>query len=98
MRECTFQPRHVGHFLAVLHLSDSLTCHHVYFRYRDGGYRQMINTDLSNVVIKQQAEFFPEQTWKVMDAMKLEYDDKSFPVIIDKSLIDTLLCASQRYV
>lgn len=57
----------------------------------------MINTDLSDVVIKQQAEFFPEQTWKVMDAMKLDFADKSFPVIIDKSLIDTLLCASQRY-
>lgn len=33
-----------------------------------------------------------------MDALNLEYPDKQFPVIIDKSLIDTLLCASQRYI
>lgn len=65
-------------------------------RYHSGGFKNIINTDLSDVVIKQQASKFPNQTWKVMDALNLEYDDKHFPVIIDKSLIDTLLCASQR--
>jgi hypothetical protein len=48
------------------------------------------------VVIEQQAAKFPEQIWKVMNAMNMDFPDASFPVIIDKSLIDTLLCASQR--
>ena len=96
MRQCAFQPRHVGLFILKCSIDMDSPVHRLYCRYLDGGYKQMINTDLSDVVIKQQAEFFPEQTWKVMDAMKLEFDDKSFPVIIDKSLIDTLLCASQR--
>jgi ubiquinone/menaquinone biosynthesis C-methylase UbiE len=48
------------------------------------------------VVIKQQASKYPEQIWKVANALNMDFPDSSFPVVIDKSLIDTLLCASGR--
>ncbi len=69
---------------------------HAPTRYHIGNYNKLINIDLSSVVIEQQAAKFPEQIWKVMNAMNMDFQDASFPVIIDKSLIDTLLCASQR--
>ena len=57
-----------------------------------------MNVDLSTVVIEQQRDKYPEQIWKVMNAMNMDFPDGAFPAIIDKSLIDTLLCASQRYL
>ena len=61
--------------------------------YTDGGYHGMINTDISKVVIAQQQRNYPEQTWQVVDATDMPYENDSFPMVIDKSLIDTLLCA-----
>ena len=49
-------------------------------------------------MIRQQAQKHPEQIWKVMNAMNTTFPDNHFPVIIDKSLIDTLLCCPDRYV
>jgi len=63
--------------------------------YQIGGFKNITNIDLSDVVIMQQAAKYPEQTWIVMDAMEMTFPSHAFPVIIDKSLIDTLLCASQ---
>ena len=65
-------------------------------RYHIGHYNKLFNIDLSSVVIEQQAVKYPEQIWKVMNAMNMDFPDESFPTIIDKSLIDTLLCASHR--
>jgi ubiquinone/menaquinone biosynthesis C-methylase UbiE len=65
-------------------------------RYSIGGYKKLVNIDLSSVVIKQQASKYPEQIWKVATALNMDFPDSSFPVVIDKSLIDTLLCASGR--
>jgi ubiquinone/menaquinone biosynthesis C-methylase UbiE len=65
-------------------------------RYSIGGYNRLVNIDLSSVVIKQQASKYPEQIWKVANALNMDFPDSSFPVVIDKSLIDTLLCASGR--
>lgn len=53
--------------------------------------------DLSEVVINQQKMIYPDQQWKVMDVLNMDdIDNESAPVIIDKSLIDTLLCGSNR--
>lgn len=69
---------------------------YISLRHQIGGYKRIVNTDLSDVVINQQVVKFPDLTWKVMDALNLDYSENSFPVIIDKSLIDTLLCAKER--
>lgn len=61
--------------------------------YEKGGYHDIVNTDISKVVIKQQRETFPEQRWVVCDVTSMpEFKDDSFHAIIDKSLIDTLMC------
>jgi len=67
-----------------------------HYRYRFGHYNRIVNIDLSTVVIKQQAEKYPEQQWKVMNATNMDFGDKSFDAVIDKSLIDTLMCGAQR--
>ena len=56
----------------------------------------MLNIDISSVVIEQQCSRHPEISWAVMDVTCMSFDDARFPVVIDKSLIDTLLCAQDR--
>jgi EEF1A lysine methyltransferase 4 len=62
--------------------------------YRTGGYQNQLNIDLSEVVIEQMRKKYPNQgmQWKVMDVLHLDLADGSYPVIIDKSLIDTMMC------
>jgi EEF1A lysine methyltransferase 4 len=57
-----------------------------------GGYRHLTNIDLSPVVVKQMQEKCPSQIWRVMNVTDLKFGDGTFPFIVDKSLIDTLLC------
>lgn len=59
-----------------------------------GNYTDIWNTDISPVVIEQQAALFPNQRWDVMDVLDMSIPDSSVPVILDKSLFDTLLCCS----
>ena len=60
--------------------------------YNKGGYKNLINMDISYVAMEMQAAKYPEQKWVVMDVMAMEYADKSVDQLIDKSLIDTVLC------
>eukprot|EP01039_Chlorochromonas_danica_P004754 gene4754-5211_t len=62
-----------------------------------GGFTDLINIDISKVVIDQQRESYPNQTWMVMDVTQMTFPDQTFPLIIDKSLIDTLLCCSNSH-
>eukprot|EP01031_Cornospumella_fuschlensis_P024351 gene24351-29435_t len=57
-----------------------------------GGYQDLTNIDISPVAIEQQAAKYPNQQWKVMDATQMTFESESFPAVVDKSLIDTLLC------
>ena len=59
-----------------------------------GGHQNIINIDISDVVIEQQKKLFPQQQWLVMDVLDLKFEDNAFTLAIDKSLIDTLLCYS----
>lgn len=61
-----------------------------------GGYSNLVNIDISSVCIRQQQEKFPKLKWYLMDATNMIFGDERFPVVIDKSLIDTLLCGSDR--
>lgn len=54
------------------------------------GYRQLINIDLSEVVIQQMKAAYPEQTWIHEDATKTSFSDQSFSVILDKGTLDAL--------
>mmetsp|Transcript_29541 Transcript_29541/g.43576 ORF Transcript_29541/g.43576 Transcript_29541/m.43576 type:complete len:265 (+) Transcript_29541:180-974(+) len=60
--------------------------------YYKGGYKNQINVDYSDVVIKQQRNRWPEIDWRVMNCLDLGFSDDSFDFIIDKSLIDTTMC------
>lgn len=59
------------------------------------GYTSICNIDISEVVIESQRAAFPEMGWEVMDARNLPLADESVSCIIDKSLVDTMLCYSQ---
>lgn len=64
----------------------------------DAGYTRQRCVDLSAVVIEQQQERHAERCergliFEVGDCMALEYEDNSFDGVIDKSLVDTLMCA-----
>lgn len=61
----------------------------------EAGFRSQTNIDISSVVIGQMAEKYRELSglsWIVMDATRMEFGSESFDCIIDKSLIDTLVC------
>lgn len=61
----------------------------------DAGYHQIVNIDVSSVVISQMAarnNGRPDMRWLQMDATCLEFADSSFDMVLDKSLIDTLAC------
>lgn len=60
----------------------------------NAGYKGIWNTDLSSVVIQTQKRVYPKMKWDVMDALETGLEDNSIEAIIDKSLIDTLMCAT----
>lgn len=58
-----------------------------------GGYLNITNTDLSAVAMDAQRALYPMQQWVVMDVLDMSpVPDSSIPVVLDKSLIDTLMC------
>lgn len=59
-----------------------------------GGYTNVLNTDISPVVIEQQQKKFPQQRWIVQDILDTKMSDNSVTCVIDKSLVDTLLCCT----
>jgi len=61
----------------------------------DAGYKNIVNIDNSPVVIKQMFERNvgrPKMTWSVMDATSTSFEDETFDVVIDKSVLDTFTC------
>lgn len=65
----------------------------------ENGYHNIANIDSSEVVISQMQkrhENCTGMTWSTMDATKLEYENDSFDLVIDKSLMDTFACTPGR--
>ncbi|GMH89971.1 hypothetical protein TrVE_jg7054 [Triparma verrucosa] len=58
------------------------------------GFKDIVNVDLSGVVIQQmidKTQSLNGLSWQVMDARYMELDDESFDAVLDKGMIDTLL-------
>ena len=39
-----------------------------------------------------------DMKWDVMDILNMTYKDNSFDLIVDKSMIDTILCTKTPYI
>ncbi|TFK39915.1 S-adenosyl-L-methionine-dependent methyltransferase [Crucibulum laeve] len=63
----------------------------------EDGYKNIVNTDYSNVVIEQMRlrhkERRPEMEWHEMDVRNLTFEDNSFDVAIDKGTMDAMMTA-----
>lgn len=66
----------------------------------DGGYHNITNIDISEVVIHQMKSRYKDQeqmSWLKMDVLKLEFADNTFDVVIDKGTVDSLLCGTNSF-
>lgn len=66
----------------------------------DGGFQNITNIDISEVVINQMKARFKEMDrmeWVRMDVLKMDFPDASFDLVIDKGTIDSLLCGSNSF-
>ncbi|KAF5316829.1 hypothetical protein D9619_006317 [Psilocybe cf. subviscida] len=63
----------------------------------EDGYRNIVNTDYSGVLIDQMkhkhSEKRPEMEWHEMDVRHLAFEDESFDVAIDKGTMDAMMTA-----
>jgi len=63
----------------------------------DDGYKNIVNTDYSAVVINQMRRrhesLRPEMQWHEMDVRDLGFEDGSFDVVIDKGTMDAMMTA-----
>jgi SAM-dependent methyltransferase len=67
--------------------------HHMY----EYGYHDITNIDTSEIVIEQQKASFPEEKWEVMDVREMRFEDGSFDLVVDKSVLDCLLCYAESH-
>ena len=66
----------------------------------EAGIHNIINVDISEVVVQQMRARFKEMDkmeWLRMDVMKLEFPDNAFDVVIDKGTVDSLLCGGNSF-
>ena len=69
----------------------------------DDGYHNVVNVDISPVVIDQMternSELRPKMTWHVMNVTDMrEFEDNTFDLAFDKSTIDAILCGDDSFV
>lgn len=61
----------------------------------DTGYRNIINIDISHIVIKQMRDINnstrPDLIYEYMDATQMTYPDDKFSVVLDKGTLDALM-------
>lgn len=69
--------------------------------YQDNLCKNIFNIDLSNNVIKSMRErckTMEAMSWEVMDARELKFAPGFFDLVIDKCMLDTVLCGEKSYV
>ena len=87
-------------FSTILNLGcgNSLLCEEMY----DDGYKNIINIDLSETVIKymekRNKEIRKKLKFFVMDCRELNINNNSIDLAIDKSTIDALLCGENSFI
>ena len=59
--------------------------------YKDN-YKNIINIDISDVVIKKMQNQFPEMQWIEMDATNMNFLNNNFDCVIDKGTLDAIVC------
>ena len=69
----------------------------------DDGYHNVVNVDISSVVIRlmkeRNEERRPDMEYIVMDITDMsEFESNSFDLVIDKSTIDCLLCCDESFL
>ena len=65
------------------------------------GYKNIYNIDISENVIKAMSQRNKDKEgmiYEVMDVRKLNYEDNSFDLAVDKSTIDALLCGDNAFI
>ena len=55
-------------------------------------YKNIINIDISNIVIEKMKKQYPEMKWQEMDATKMSFENNLFDCIIDKGTLDAIMC------
>jgi len=58
----------------------------------EDGYRDIVNIDISGVVIAAMKEKYPKMIYEVQNVCNLPYDSASFDAVIDKGTLDAILC------
>ena len=68
----------------------------------DNGYKNIVNIDISNVVIEfmkeRNKESRPDMKWIEMDGLDLDFLENSFDVVLDKSTLDAVLCGEMSFI
>lgn len=63
---------------------------------RNDGFENVLSTDISEIVIRNQRKKFPHLKWKVLDMTKMdEIEDSSFDFVIEKATLDAFLSGKE---
>ncbi|ELR12088.1 methyltransferase domain containing protein [Acanthamoeba castellanii str. Neff] len=67
----------------------------------EDGYTNIVNIDISDVIIRQMtvehSERYPLMTYAVMDVSHMDFDDESFDLVLDKGTLDAVCCGPQCF-
>lgn len=62
----------------------------------DAGYHNIVNTDYVDCVVNQMLaknkDLRPQMQWMQMDVTAMSFEDASFDIVVEKCLLDCLLC------
>ena len=57
-------------------------------------FKNIINIDISDIVIQKMKKQYPEMEWQEMDATKMKFEDNYFDCVIDKGTLDAIMCGN----
>lgn len=62
------------------------------------GFTNQINIDYSDLVIEQMKKMYSNLEYIQMDVTKMNFDDNSFDIVLDKACLDAILCNDKQDV